>query len=92
MHHFVSSAAWDDDTLLAVARDHALTQLERHAPISAWVVDDTGIPKKGSHSVGAVRQYCGVLGKTANCQVAVSASLVNKTMSVPAAWRSGSPD
>jgi SRSO17 transposase len=87
MHHFVSAAPWDDDALLAVARDHALAQLERHAPIAAWVIDDTGIPKKGNHSVGVARQYCGILGKTANCQVAVSVSLVNKTMSVPAAWR-----
>jgi len=87
MHHFVSTAPWDDGALLAVARDHALAQLERHAPVGAWVVDDTGIPKKGSHSVGVAWQYCGVLGKTANCQVAVSVSLVNKTMSVPAAWR-----
>lgn len=87
MHHFVAQAPWDDDAVLAVARDYALAQLERHAPVGAWVIDDTGIPKKGSHSVGVAWQYCGVLGKQANCQVAVSVSLVNKTMSVPAAWR-----
>ena len=87
MHHFVANAPWDEGAVLAVARDYALTQLERHAPVGAWVVDDTGIPKKGRHSVGVARQYCGVLGKRANCQVAVSVSLVNKTMSVPAAWR-----
>jgi SRSO17 transposase len=87
MHHFVANAPWDDDVVLAVARDYALAQLERHAPIGAWVVDDTGIPKKGRHSVGVARQYCGRLGKQDNCQVAVSVSLANKTMSVPAAWR-----
>lgn len=87
MHHFVANAPWDDDVVLAVARDYALTQLERHAPVGAWVVDDTAFPKKGKHSVGVAWQYCGVLGKTANCQVAVSVSLANKTMSVPAAWR-----
>jgi SRSO17 transposase len=87
MHHFVASAPWDEREVLAVARDYALTQLERHAPVGAWVVDDTGIPKKGNHSVGVSWQYCGVLGKQANCQVAVSVSLVNRTMSVPAAWR-----
>jgi SRSO17 transposase len=87
MHHFVAAAPWDERAVLAVARDHALAQLERHAPVGAWVVDDTGIPKKGNHSVGVTWQYCGVLGKQANCQVAVSVSLANKTMSVPAAWR-----
>lgn len=87
MHHFVANAPWDERAVLAVARDYALTQLERHAPVSAWVVDDTGIPKKGRHSVGVTWQYCGVLGKQANCQVAVTVSLVNRTMSVPAAWR-----
>jgi SRSO17 transposase len=87
MHHFVASAPWDERAVLAVARDYALAQLERHAPIGAWVVDDTGIPKKGEHSVGVAWQYCGALGKAANCQVAVSVSLANKTMSVPAAWR-----
>jgi len=87
MHHFVANAPWDDGAILAVARDYALAQLERHAPVAAWVVDDTSFPKKGKHSVGVAWQYCGVLGKAANCQVAVSVSLANRTMSVPAAWR-----
>jgi SRSO17 transposase len=87
MHHFVANAPWDGRAVLAVARDYALAQLERHAPVGAWVVDDTGIPKKGKHSVGVTRQYCGALGKQDNCQVGVSVSLVNRTMSVPAAWR-----
>jgi SRSO17 transposase len=87
MHHFVADAPWDDSAVLAVARDHALAQLERHAPVAAWVVDETSVPKKGKHSVGVAAQYCGTLGKTAACQVAVTLSLVNETMSVPAAWR-----
>jgi SRSO17 transposase len=87
MHHFVAKAPWDERKALAVARDYALEQLERHAPVAAWVVDDTAIPKKGKHSVGVARQYCGVLGKQDNCQVAVSVSLANHTMSVPCAWR-----
>ena len=87
MHHFVANAPWEARELLSVARDYALTQLERHAPVGAWVIDDTGMPKKGTHSVGVAWQYCGALGKRANCQVAVTVSLANKTMSVPAAWR-----
>ena len=87
MHHFVANAPWEDRAVLAVARDYALAQLERHAPVGAWVVDDTAVPKKGKHSVGVAWQYCGVLGKRANCQVAVSVSLANQTMSVPVAWR-----
>ncbi len=87
MHHFVAKAPWDERVILAVARDYALGQLERHAPVGAWIIDDTGIPKKGKHSVGVARQYCGALGKRGNCQVAVSVSLGNKTMSVPASWR-----
>lgn len=87
LHHFVASAPWDDRALLDVAREYALEGLERHAPVAAWIVDDTGLPKKGSHSVGVARQYCGPLGKTDNCQVAVSLSLANSTMSVPCSWR-----
>ncbi len=87
MHHFVANAPWDAEALLRVASDYALSELERHAPITAWVVDDTGMPKKGRHSVGVARQYCGVLGKQANCQVAVTVSLVNEVMSVPCAYR-----
>jgi SRSO17 transposase len=87
MHHFVANAPWDAEALLRVASDYALAQLERHAPVAAWVVDDTGIPKQGRHSVGVARQYCGVLGKQANCQVAVTVSLVNEALSVPCAYR-----
>jgi SRSO17 transposase len=87
MHHFVATAPWSESALLRVAREYALAQLERHAPVGAWVVDDTGIPKKGSHSVGVAHQYCGALGKGANCQVAVTVSLANTAASVPCAFR-----
>ena len=87
LHHFVAQAPWSEVELLRVARDYALVGFERHAPIAAWVIDDTGIPKKGSHSVGVSHQYCGALGKSANCQVAVTVSLVNASLSVPAGFR-----
>ena len=87
LHHFVSNAPWDDEAVLRVARDYVLEQMERHGAVAGWIVDDTGIPKKGLHSVGVVRQYCGVLGKQDNCQVAVTVTLANEAVSVPAAYR-----
>ncbi|TMA49734.1 MAG: IS701 family transposase [Deltaproteobacteria bacterium] len=87
MHHLVAEAPWDDRAVLNTAREWVLPQLERHGPVGAWVVDDTGIPKKGTHSVGVARQYCGPLGKPENCQVAVTVSLVNATLSLPCAYR-----
>jgi len=56
-------------------------------PIEAWIVDDTGFPKKGKHSVGVARQYCGQLGKQDNCQVAVSLSVANGQASLPVAYQ-----
>jgi SRSO17 transposase len=87
LHHFVSTAPWDDVAVMRVARNWVLDQMERHGPVAAWIVDDTGIPKKGRHSVGVTRQYCGALGKQDNCQVAVSVTLANEAVSIPAAYR-----
>jgi len=87
MPHFIANAAWDDGAVLRVARETVLAALERHGPVAAWVVDDTGIPKKGRPSVGGARQYCGVLGKQDNCQVAVSVSVAHERASVPVAYR-----
>src|SRR5271155_1199769 len=87
MHHLVANAPWSDDALLAAVRDWALPAIEAGGPIRAWIVDDTGFPKKGKHSVGVGRQYCGQLGKQDNCQVAVSLSVANASASLPIAWR-----
>ena len=64
-----------------------LPAITRSGPIEAWIIDDTAFPKKGRHSVGVTRQYCGQLGKQDNCQVAVSLSLANHDASLPVAYR-----
>ena len=87
MHHFVATAAWSDGAVLAAARAWALPAIERAGPIRAWIVDDTGFVKKGKHSVGVARQYCGAVGKTENCQVAVSLAVVNEAASLPIGFR-----
>ena len=85
--HFVGNAGWLDQKVLAKVREMVLPQIERHGSIEAWIIDDTGFPKKGKHSVGVARQYCGQLGKQDNCQVAVSLSLANHHASLPVAYR-----
>lgn len=87
LHHFVANAAWDDGTVLRVARELVLAAMERHGAVAAWIVDDTAFPKKGRHSVGVARQWCGVLGKQENCQVAVTVTLAHEALSIPAAYR-----
>src|SRR3954468_8886454 len=87
LHHFVAQAAWDDAAVLAAVRDMVLPAMEAQAPIRAWIIDDTGMPKKGRHSVGVGRQYCGQIGKQDNCQVAVTLSLANAQASLPMAYR-----
>jgi SRSO17 transposase len=68
-------------------RDWALPSITCDEPIQAWIIDDTGFPKKGSHSVGVARQYCGQLGKQDNGQVAVSLSVATHQGSLPVAYR-----
>jgi SRSO17 transposase len=84
--HFVGQAPWSDEALMGRVRDWVLPRIKRRGAIRAWIVDDTGFPKKGKHSVGVARQYCGQLGKQDNCQVAVSLSVANDAASLPVAW------
>src|SRR4051812_26225775 len=80
-------AAWDDATLLRAVRAHALPAMLERGPVRAWLVDDTGLSKKGKLSVGVARQYCGQLGKRDNCQVAVTLSVATEHASLPVAYR-----
>jgi SRSO17 transposase len=85
--HFVANATWSDERLLAKVREMTLPAIERHGPIEAWIIDDTAYPKQGTHSVGVQHQYCGQVGKRANCQVAVTLSIANRHASLPVAYR-----
>jgi len=85
--HLVSEAAWSDEAVLAKVRELVLPTIETQGKIEAWIVDDTAFAKKGVHSVGVARQYCGRLGKTDNCQIAVTLSLANHAASLPIAHR-----
>ena len=85
--HFVGKACWSDAAVLGKVRELTLPVLEKRGPVEAWIIDDTGYPKKGKHSVGVARQYCGQLGKQDNCQIAVSLSVANRHASLPIAYR-----
>lgn len=87
LHHLVADAPWSDEAMLACARGYALAAMRKQEPVMAWIVDDTGFPKKGKESVGVARQYCGQLGKQENCRVAVSLSVSTAHFSVPVAYR-----
>ena len=87
LHHVVAEAAWSDDAVLRQVRRQVLPAMTRKPALAAWIVDDTGFPKKGTHSVGVARQYCGQLGKQDNCRVAVSVSLATAEASIPAAYQ-----
>lgn len=86
LQQFIADSNWRDASVLASARQYALPALTAHGGVEATIVDDTGLPKQGKHSVGVARQYCGELGKVTNCQVAVSLSVVNQWSSLPIAF------
>jgi SRSO17 transposase len=92
LHHLVADAPWSDKELLAEVRHAVLPIMQKHGPVVAWIVDDTGFPKKGKHSVGVAHQYCGQLGKSENCQVAVSLSVATWNTSLPIDYRLYLPD
>ncbi len=86
LHHFVAKSDWSDAAILGRVRDWVLPTLGIESGCY-WIIDDTGFPKKGKHSVGVARQYCGQLGKQDNWQVAVSLSLASAQGSIPIAYQ-----
>jgi SRSO17 transposase len=86
LHHFVADSAWSDEQMLLRVAQWVVPAMDV-SDGGWWIVDDTGFPKQGVHSVGVARQYCGMLGKQDNCQVAVSVSLACQAGSLPVAWQ-----
>ena len=87
LHHLVADAPWSDEAVLDRCLETVIPAMLREEPVVAWVVDDTGFPKKGRESVGVARQYCGQVGKQENCRVAVSLSVTTEKASMPVAFR-----
>ena len=83
LHHFIAASPWD---WRPVRRRLAEVMVTALGP-TPWAVDDTGFPKDGDHSVGVQRQYCGTLGKRANCQLGVSVNAITEHASCPLDWR-----
>ncbi len=88
MHHLVAESEWSDTALLGAVAHEVVPVLSQGGEVPLyWIVDDTGFRKYGKHSVGVARQYCGQLGKTENCQVAVTLSLCTPEGSLPLDYR-----
>jgi SRSO17 transposase len=81
--HFMTDSKWSDHDVRRSAAEYALSAMTARDPVLAWIIDDTGMLKQGTHSVGVQRQYTGSAGKITNCQVAVSLSVSTRTEHVP---------
>ncbi|MGH8112669.1 MAG: IS701 family transposase, partial [Rhodanobacteraceae bacterium] len=87
MHHLVAQASWSDAALLARVARVVLPKLVRAGEVVHWIIDDTGIPKQGKHSVGVAHQFCSRTGRQDNCQVAASLSISTRRGSLPVGYR-----
>jgi len=93
LQHFVADSPWSDESVLGRVRGWVLPKMRTERERRVFLIaDDTGMPKAGTHSVGVARQYCGQLGKTDNCQVAVSLSIATPEASLPIKYRLYLPD
>src|SRR5271167_530927 len=84
LQQFVTDSPWDEEAMWRAIRQEIIPHLE---PLEAWVVDETGWVKQGSHSVGVAHQYCGAVGKQANCQVSVEVVVSDGGIAAPVAGR-----
>ena len=83
LQQFVGQSPWAWEPVRERLAQQTIKQLQ---PVAAWVIDDTGFPKKGDHSVGVARQYSGTLGKVGNCQITVSVHAVGARGTLPLGW------
>jgi SRSO17 transposase len=83
LQHFITDSPWDDEPV----RRRLARRMTAEIEPEGWIVDDTGLPKDGRFSPGVAHQYCGALGKTANCQVLVSLNAASDRASCPLDWR-----
>ena len=92
MQRFLTESPWDDDTVIGRLQEYLGPRLED--PEAVWVVDGSDFPKQGVKSVGVARQYCGRLGKVANCQAGMlltyvsplGRALADKRLYLPESW------
>ncbi len=81
--NFLRDSPWSDRAVRQESARHVVAALESQEPVTTWIIDDTGFPKQGKHSVGVQRQYSGTLGKVGNCQIGVSLTLATRSEHVP---------
>ncbi|MGZ3442791.1 MAG: IS701 family transposase [Polyangia bacterium] len=81
--NFLRVSPWDDHSVRREAARYVIEALEKQEPVTTWIIDDTGFPKQGKHSVGVQRQYTGTLGKIGNCQIGVSLTIATEHEHVP---------
>ena len=80
LQQLVTSCPWSDDRVWRAIRQEVIPHLE---PLEAWIVDETGWLKQGQHSVGVSHQYCGAVGKQANCRVSVELAVSDGWVAAP---------
>jgi SRSO17 transposase len=81
--HFAADSPWSDRDVRCVAARNVVEAMSAREPVTTWIVDDTGFPKQGTHSVGVQRQYTGTAGKITNCQIGVTLSVATRSAHAP---------